>query len=139
MTRHVDWEHKLGEFFLERQTQDFLWGENDCALFACDAALAITGIDLAADFRNRYNSELSAARVILAFTEGGKLEHLAEKIAAQHGIEEVKPMFAQRGDIVLIEHDEQQALAVVGMDGWSVIGPGPRQFELIEARRAWRI
>jgi hypothetical protein len=139
MTRHVDWEHKLGEFFLSRQTQDFQYGSNDCCLFACDCILAITGIDVAADFRGRYNSELSAARVILAFTEGGKLEHLAEKIAAQHGIEEVKPMFAQRGDIVLIEHDEQQALAVVGMDGWSVIGPGPRQFELIEARRAWRI
>jgi hypothetical protein len=138
--RFHDWEEKLSVFLGERADQSFEWGRNDCALFACDAALAMTGVDLAADFRGRYDSDLSAARVIIAFTSGGDLEDLAVKVAQQFELEEVKPLFARRGDIVLVpSEDGRKALAIVSTDGWHIVGPGPRKFELSDVERAWRI
>lgn len=141
LTRHHDWEVRLHEFLQEREPEPFQWGRNDCALFACDAVLAMTGVDLAADFRNRYDNDLGAARVIISFTEGGSLGDLAAKIAGQHGIEEVGKLFARRGDIVLIPTENRRgALGVVSLDGWSVVGPGgPRRYELSYVERAWRI
>jgi hypothetical protein len=142
MTRAHDWEIRLSEFLVENQDKPFVWNENDCCTFACNAALAMTGVDLAADFRGRYDSDLSAARVIIAFTSGGDLEDLAVKVAQQFGLEEVAPLFARRGDIVLVPEETpngRKALAIVGMDGWSLVGPGPRRYELKDALRAWRV
>lgn len=142
MTRSHRWEELLSEYLVEMQDKPFKYGELDCALFACGAALAMTGVDLAADFRGRYDSDLSAARVIIAFTSGGDLEDLAVKVAQQFGLEEVAPLFARRGDIVLVPEETpngRKALAIVGMDGWSLVGPGPRRYELKDALRAWRV
>jgi uncharacterized protein DUF6950 len=137
--RFHDWEIRLSDYILEERGKPFKYGETDCALFACGAALVMTGVDLAADFRGRYDSDLSAARAIIAFTNGGTFEDLAAKVAEQFGLEEVKPLFAQRGDIVLVPNDARKALAIVDLDGWNVIGPGPRSYELSDVVRAWRV
>ena len=49
--RREDWPERLLAFARSRERQPFVWGTNDCALFAADAALAMTGHDFAAPFR----------------------------------------------------------------------------------------
>jgi hypothetical protein len=146
MRRLDNWEHRLAEFIASRQQLPFAWGQHDCCLFACDAVLTMTGVDLASDFRGKYHSAHGAARMLKSY--GGTVELLAEAIAEQHEIWELQPvLFAQRGDVVLFnaftnaEHTQRGAsLGIVSMDGWNCIGAGPDgPVPLSQCVRAWRI
>lgn len=104
LVRYPDWPARLAPLIAERLNAPFRWGTNDCALFACDAVLAMTGTDLAADFRGRYDSSIGAARALraLGFRD---LADVAHAFAAKHGIPPLaSPRFAQRGDVGLIAH-----------------------------------
>jgi hypothetical protein len=136
MKRHDDWEALLDKHFAETQTCAQRWGVDDCAIRACNAVLAITGVDLAADFRGTYSTELGAARAIKKFCGGG-LEQLAEKIAQQYGIDEAPVFCARRGDVVLTRGD-QPALGIVALDGWTVKTTA-EGYTLENCKRAWRI
>lgn len=163
MTRRIaTWEQELPVFAGGYEGRAFAWGEWDCCLAAAAWIERATGLDVAAPFRGRYRTRLGAARVLQAFAGGG-VAALAEKIAAQFGFEEVPPLFAQRGDVVLVdgilqpdttEEDPQTsaedatpdpygpALGVVSADGWHFLVPGPGgvlRVPLAKARRAWRI
>jgi hypothetical protein len=134
MTRFGNWPSRLFDFVAERWEAPFVWGENDCVLFAADAVLAITGGDLAAQHRGTYDSALGAARLL---KELGGIESLP--VAA--GLEEVPPLMAQRGDVVLVDQEERgPTLAVVV--GEFVAGPGPNGVAYLPASsavRAWRV
>jgi hypothetical protein len=138
--------------------EPFAWGKNDCATFACDAVLAMTGTDLAEPLRGKYDSALLAARTMNAFVsdiEAKKsvadrkerptdnlLESTAFAIAAIHGIRQVPVLRAQRGDVVLVKLENGLALAIVSLNGHEVIAPGAtglRRLPLRSALRAWRI
>lgn len=119
----------------------FSWGSNDCALFACNVVRELTGVYLGQQFRVGYHTKTTAYAALKRFAGGG-LETLAEKLAAEHGLQEVPVRMAQRGDIVLLEASEGPTLAIVGMDGIHVTAPGPAglvRWPLERARRAWRI
>lgn len=61
-----NWRVKFEELILERKTKPFVWGENDCALFAADAVLAISGtVDPAHDYRGRYSCEKTAMQQLI--------------------------------------------------------------------------
>jgi hypothetical protein len=65
MTRFDDWPERLEKFLAQSKDKASLeWGSFDCCLFSCDAVLAITGVDLAADFRGEYSSEMGAAKLL---------------------------------------------------------------------------
>ena len=136
MTRHEDWEERLSAHFSETPTCVQRWGVDDCALRACDAIQAITGIDLAAEFRGKYSTEIGATRVIKKFCGGG-LEQLAIKVATQYGLKEVPPFCAQRGDVVLLDADHP-SLGIVSLDGWTVKTTG-EGYTLRNCKRAWRV
>lgn len=139
ITRFPDWEHIFGEFLFSRKDQPFEYGTNDCCMFAFDSVLAMTGVDIGAEFRGKYDSDLSAARLIIKFTDGGNLGDLIEKLAIQYELPEVKPLFARRGDIVLIPSEPRKALGIVSLDGWNIAAPFPRAVQLNEIERAWRV
>lgn len=156
LTRRDDWPEQLGALIEERAFVPFVWGVNDCALFACDAIQTTVGIDVAAPFRGRYDSAASASAAMLGFiAERDRpfleiaqedrqelLEHVAEIIAAEHELREVEIPFARRGDAVLFEGEHGATLGVVGMDGMTIVAPGPTGLlarPLAEARRAWRV
>src|SRR5690349_271236 len=101
VTRLPDWEERLTEIIRARHRAPFAWGQFDCALFACDAVLAMTGVDLAEPFRGRYADALGALRAIRKFTSGGNLGDVARIQAAAFTIPEVDPPFAMLGDVVL--------------------------------------
>jgi cell wall-associated NlpC family hydrolase len=144
--RREDWPERLAEYLRSKRGQPFVWGANDCALLTCGAVLAMTEVDLAADFRGKYTDAASATKVMLQVC-GGNLEKLAEKIAADRGFQEVKPALARRGDVVLFDVRDDEAvqgpaLGVVALNGHTAhsTGPGGAVVVPIKAwRRAWRI
>jgi hypothetical protein len=144
MTKRTDWHQKLLDTLYFYRNLPFEWGTHDCALFACNTIEAMTDEDLARDFRGKYSSALQAARVIRAFTKGGDLEALAEKICSEHGLDEVPVKFAQRGDVVVLHatSNHRVALGIVGADPRYAYAPGPLglvRVPMSEWLRAWRI
>lgn len=152
LKRLADWPERLAAFLEEHERRPFAWGDNDCALFACNAVQEITGADLAADFRQpeadaprahgKYSTKEGAALEMMRQTDGGGLEAVCHKIAGLHSLEEILPRQARRGDIVLFESPEGQSLGIVSLDGWRIVGAGPQglsRVPLREGLRAWRI
>lgn len=144
MTRYPDWALKLEAAFLHNRNRPFEWGKHDCALFACNVIQVMTGKDLAFDFRGKYTTELGAARAIREFNGGsGDLDLLAEKVCAKYGMEEIPPVFAQRGDVVIaLSADSQKALCIVGLCGRLAYGAGPdglTRLPMASWIRAWRV
>jgi hypothetical protein len=148
---HTHWQELLHEYFLRRQNEAFKWGTMDCCLFACDAILELTGVDLAEDFRGQYDSLLSAVRVMKKFIgqeptssdeEFHLVEAVAEKVAANFGLEEVPVLMAQRGDVLLLDSPLGKGLAILGLRGTHAHCAGPDgtvDVPLQECLRAWRI
>ncbi|USD68141.1 hypothetical protein [Vibrio sp. SCSIO 43136] len=94
--RKDNWQHLLADVLASAQLRPFAWGENDCCLFASDCAMAITGIDPAANYRDRYTTEIGAKRVL-------HKEHGSIEAAFDACFDRVEPNFAKRGDLVLFE------------------------------------
>jgi hypothetical protein len=146
---HSHWQELLHSYFLRRQNEAFQWGTMDCCLFACDAVLELTDVDLAIDFRSQYDSLLSAVRAMKEFTaeessdqEIHLVELVAEKIAAKFAIEEVPVLMAQRGDVLLLDSPLGKGLGILGLRGTHVHCAGPDgvvDVPLQECLRAWRI
>lgn len=139
--RTEHWEGALAEHLRVEIAKPFAWGEHDCALFTCGVIRLLTGTDPAAEFRGTYTTARGAAKVIRT-AGGGDLGDLASQLAARHGFAEVAPLFARRGDVVLVQTSAGFALAVVDLDGTHALAPGVEaavRVPLAECRRAWRI
>src|SRR5713226_4773618 len=115
MKRIKGWEAQLVKTLHEAETKPFEWGQHDCSVFACNVVLAITGVDLAKNFRGTYNTVETAYQTVKEFAGGG-LEALVDKQANDFEIPEISPRLAQRGDVVLVNYNGQDALAIVGTD-----------------------
>ncbi|MCH8196464.1 MAG: hypothetical protein IH904_00135 [Proteobacteria bacterium] len=137
--RFEDWPARLGDALAAAAGTPFEFGKHDCCLAVCDVILAITGTDLAADYRG-YEGEAEALAVL---RKHRGVVGIMEATAARHAIPEVPPGLAQRGDMVIIDKDGDKALAIVDMTGSRVAaaaragGWAPRPVSCIE--RAWRI
>lgn len=130
-----DWQERLEALVASRIDAPFAWGINDCALFAADAVLAMTGEDPAADARGTYSDEKGALRTIKKM---GGLEGIA---ATRAGGVEVPPMSARVGDIVLGTLGDVTCLGVCGGVSW--IAPsrdgGLLPVSMSLAVKAWRV
>lgn len=140
------WQELLHNYLLRRQNEAFAWGTMDCCLFACDAVLELTDVDLMIEFRGKYDSALTAVKTMSIACSGADERHLvelvAEKIALQFGIEEVPLLFAQRGDVVLLDSHLGKSLGILGLRGTHVHCTGPDgivDVPLQDCLRAWRI
>jgi hypothetical protein len=130
--RFENWPSLLADFLADEKP--FAWGSRDCCLFAADAVLCITGTDPAKGYRGRYKTAIGAARLQKLY---GGLAGLVEKV----GLEEITPLKAQRGDVVLIDTPLGEALGVIDLRGdVSAQGmEGITRYPVISARRAWRV
>jgi hypothetical protein len=131
--RLPDWQPRLARLMAQRGAALFVWGGNDCCLFAADAVLAVTGHDPAADLRGTYASALQAARVL---RQAGGVAGVA---AARAGAEVLVAM-AQPGDVGLCVQDPSNpALAVFGGAAWHAPGAhGLATHMASSIARAWR-
>ncbi len=96
------------EFLRVRARAAFVWGKSDCALFAADGILAVTGVDIADDFRGKYATEAEAMALIKSVCNGATVADAAVYCAQKHGLEEwvdkkgkPRPLMARRGDLVV--------------------------------------
>ena len=128
-----DWQLKMEEFTLERKSKPFSWGTNDCATFASDYVLAVTGEDPALPELREHRTAREAIRAIRSH---GGLEAIATSALG----EPVHVSQSSLGDIALVRVGKRMALGVVMMN-W-VFGPGPNGYThvpLESATKAWRI
>lgn len=129
LPRLPDWRLRLDALIWERRRQPFAWGANDCCLFAADAVLAITGVDLAARLRGL------GARAAL--------RHIQRMGGLCHVVPDCLPLLpataaAQDGDVALIEQPAKglRGLALGVLDGVWVLGPGRNGLMAVPARQA---
>lgn len=134
--RRPGWERRLAAYLDSVRAQPFVWGRFDCCLHACDAALAMTGHDYAAEYRG-YDSK-RAAFVILRRVGGGGI---AEAIARALGDPLAYPLLARRGDAVLVDSAHGDALAVCTGRQIAAVAPerGLTFLPLSAAKLAWRV
>ncbi len=143
--RRFDWQERMNDAINARRDSPFAWGRHDCALFACDVARAICGVDFAAGLRGHYSSERGAYVALKRFAGPNAkrwgLEAAAEKIAASHGCPEVPPLTARRGDIVLMDSEMGGMLGVCVGETIAKAGVeiGVDFVPLRAALRAWRV
>ena len=135
--RYHDWPEKLFAVVKTAQRSKFIWGENDCALFACDCAKAMTGVDYAERFRGKYTTR-KEAEVALKKIEGvNNLSELADKYLG----ERISTSVVQRGDVVLLTVDSLQVLGIVTGNGavFLALSGGIQVVPLKECSCAWSV
>ncbi|MBL4297853.1 hypothetical protein H8F06_21475 [Vibrio fluvialis] len=130
--KQQNWMKALTDVITNAQRQPFSWGHHDCCLFAADCALAVAGVDPAAEYRGRYSTELGAKRALT------KIHGSIESAFDAH-FQRVDPAFVQRGDIVLIESALGRAAGVVWAHSiWSVSPKATGPVDL-KPLIAWRV
>ena len=64
MMRRPDWRDRLVSYLHSARQRPFEFGQHDCSLFAADCVAAMTGNDMAADWRGRYATMRGGLRVL---------------------------------------------------------------------------
>jgi hypothetical protein len=143
LTRLPTWEREFHSFLSSRITLPFAYGSNDCSVFACDGVLALTGVDIAEDFRG-YSTAMGALRAIRKVTGGKTVADAAAFSAHKYQLPELShPLMARRGDLVLIEQSPGDlVMGLVHLSGSYVVAPGGtglHRLQLAEIKKAWSI
>ena len=134
MKRLENWPKLLAAVLAEKAASSFVWGQNDCCLFASDCVLAITGEDYSVDFRGMYDDE-NGANAFIAQHGGinGLLDYVIGKDAR------ISPAFAGRGDVVTVDG----VTGIVDDTGRRVAmyvdGRGLARVSVSKITSAWRI
>jgi len=118
LERIPHWPEAYADELARVHNKPFEWGKNDCCLFACNVAMAITGTDLARPFRG-YKNRTEAFELIKGYGGIGKL---AESVAQEYSIPEIEPLRARRGDIFLFDNGNGETLGICRGD--LVLAPG---------------
>jgi len=150
LKRQKHWETRAYHHFLiARAKTPFAWGVNDCALFAADGIRAITGVDIASDFRGKYTDEASALALIKTVCGGASVADAAVYCAKKHNFAEwvdkktktPQPLFARRGDLVVFTAATGALVAgLVHLSGRHIVAVGEQglyRFSTLKALRAW--
>lgn len=105
--RKQGWEKRLEDYFGAQWDLPFIWGENDCVLFAANAAQLLVDRDLMPEIMS-YKPYDKARAVELIRDAGGSIINIFDK----HFPQKLKK-FAQRGDIAVVKHGGMEAAGVV--------------------------
>ena len=134
--RPADYSQRLDLFLAEKRHEPFLWGVNDCCLFACDWLAILTGKDLAENLRG-YKSALEGWRLVKSL---GGVDQIARDRCKAQGWPEVHPHYARRGDVVTFETKHGAALGVSCGHVGAFAGIGGTVFHPLPSfKTAWRI
>lgn len=133
MKKLHDWQIRFEAFLCERMGTPFSWGQNDCATFAADCVMAITGIDPAPKGLRKHTTALQASRQL---ARHGGLSGIATTALG----EPVPVSQAQVGDVVLVSMAGREALAIC--NGSTAFGPsaaGLVSVGMDTALMCWRV
>jgi hypothetical protein len=130
--RQDGWEVRLADAVESVRNTPFQWGRHDCATWAADVRLALTGQDAAAAWRGRYKSGRGALRVMRRMG----FRTLEAGVTGILGAPLPTPLLAQRGDVVLYG----DALGVcIGATGLFLGPDGLVELPIAACRLAWRV
>lgn len=138
LKRHDDWEERLSVYLDRVADEPFKWGSHDCALFAADCVLAMTGADPAEAYRGKYDTARGAAEALREHGAGTLLKTLRATFET-----EISVHFAQRGDVVnyifngqvMEVYDASEGSRDIAHRGWTTLVPGRRR----RLTSTWRI
>jgi hypothetical protein len=144
LTRKQHWDTRhFNQFLLDNKDKPFAYGDNDCCLHAANVLEAITGTDIASDFRGKYTTQLGALRTIAKVTGGTTIADAAAYCANKHGLtEHTHPLMAKRGDLVVIDNAGTLIAGVVHLNGFHVVSvseTGIVRLPITSIVRAWSI
>ncbi|HEV8189435.1 MAG TPA: hypothetical protein VGP83_16900 [Pyrinomonadaceae bacterium] len=142
LARRPDWQQRLQWYLTCNSTTVFHYGTFDCGLFVCDAIREMTDIDLAANYRERYDSRAGAKALMQLNSGTGSLLEVTEEITEHFGMLKIRPPFAQRGDVVLLKRSREYSLGLIALDGCEILTCYHRGFVRLpfhRALRAWRV
>jgi hypothetical protein len=128
--RIPNWESALSDYILSKRDEPFVYGQNDCCMFAAGAMIVITGIDPIPEFRGKYKSLTSSIKALKEFGAGDLEKTIDGKLP------EIPVGLARRGDVAFYDG----SLGVV-MDGyaWFVSDDGLERIPRSEWTKAWSI
>ena len=133
--RLPDWPDRLADAIKAASGREFLWGSHDCALFAADCALAISGVDPIAHVRGEYSSARGAARVLKRLG-CADVAQLADLVVGDRAL----LAYARRGDWVLCPTGDGVALGVcVGAQAMFLQESGLTFRPTLSCAAAWMI
>lgn len=139
MRRLANWQELLAAAIVRGQGSRFRYGKRDCCLAASGLIAAMTGVNPAASWK-RYGSKAEAESLI---EEHGGVTGIARKALADHGVAEIAPHLAQRGDPCVLDLDGRQTAGVVDLSGRSVLTPssdiGWTRTPVADIVAAWRL
>lgn len=130
MKRFRDWEQRLSFACMAVTERPHAWGTHDCALYAADCVLAMTGVDLAEDYRGRYTTPVGAARML----KRAGVDNLGD-FAAQM-LPEIDIRAAGRGDLLICDGPEGEFFAI--KIGHMCVGPSATGVLHVPVRQATR-
>ncbi len=116
MNRFPDWHDRLCTFLDTVAEKPFKWGEHDCALFGANAVLRMTGVDIAEEFRGKYDSHATSLIALREYGAGTLLKTMKSKLAS------TSVHLAKRGDLVM--KDRRTVGVCVGAYSWFVAQVG---------------
>lgn len=131
-TRVHDWPQRLADRVEQMRYEPFRWGTHDCCTFAAGWVCEATGYHALTAYAPWRDAQ-GATRTVLA--AGG-----LPAIVTRHLGEPIAPSLAARGDIVLVQLDGRDSLAVVlgsvaaapGLEGLAFL-------PLVTWRQGWRV
>lgn len=134
LRRRKGWEQALFRYTASMLAVPYEWGQNDCILFAAGCVEAMTGVDLAAEYRGTYDGPEGAARIIARAGAGSLGEFLALYLP------ETPVSLVQRGDIVIADAPSGDFAAVC--QGATCVGPSRRgliHIKTLQAKQAFKV
>ena len=136
MKRYSFWRDALFHYVQGVARKPFAWGDHDPPLFVAGAVAAMTGVDLAAEYRGRYRTMLGGLRKLKTMGFATPVDQIAAKF------EEIHQSKAQVGDIALVEKDDDIGLGIVQGPRIYVLRPGAAGIGtvgLLDAKRAFLV
>lgn len=127
--RYHDWQSRLHNYLSSVYQTPFKYGVFDCGVFSSEAIEAMTGADLASQFRGRYTTRKEALKLV------GTMEQVAER----SGLKPVPVVFGQRGDLAVIRSGVKSSLGIVSLHGNDVLSPGKDGLMRVEMNQVTKV
>ncbi len=131
--RLPDWQLRMEAFVRERTDAPFVWGTNDCAIFASDCVMAITGQDPAPAGLRKHRTAKQAYRAI---ARHGGLPAIATAALGQP----IAPLMATVGDVLLVRAGKRDSFGICS--GATALTPAAAGLAIVPtatATMAWRV
>ena len=124
------WEQALSDYIGSKRNEPFVYGVNDCCMFAAGAVEAMTAIDPMAEFRGKYKSLAGSVRALKEIGAGDLEQTIDGKFPV------IPVSSAQRGDIAFFDG----SLGIIdGSFAWFVSDDGLERVPRSYWVKAWGV